>query len=222
VRGRAAALLAVAFALALAASISLTVEASEDDTLTGDVAVATSVQSVQLPGVGELVSFMNWAGRPLPMAALTLLVMAGFALRRRFGEALVIAPTMLTHVVNWLLKSAAESPRPPAGLVRVTDPSSGFGFPSGHTMAVVVFCGVIAYLAWTRLDRGVLRAGIHLLAVAAVLLIGFSRVYSGAHWPSDVLGAYLWGSIFVVGLVVVHHRLRRRFERDGAVPLAAA
>jgi undecaprenyl-diphosphatase len=207
---------ALAIFLAVVATISLTVEAAEDETLEGDVAVATTVQRVSVPGVRELVVTMNWAGQALPMTALTLLVATGLATQRRWPEMLVVAPIVLTHPVNWAIKQMAESPRPTTEYVRVTDPSGGFGFPSGHTMGVFIFCGVIAYLATTQLQNRLMRYAIQGGAAAAALAVGFSRIYSGAHWPSDVLGAYLWGAFYIGLLVVLHRALSRRM-----VPLQA-
>jgi undecaprenyl-diphosphatase len=127
---------------------------------------------------------------------------------RRPWEALLVLPTTFSHAINWFLKAAAESPRPTAQHVRITDPSAGFGFPSGHTMATVVFCGVIIYLAWRVIDHRQLRLAVQALAVAVVLGIGFSRIYSGAHWPSDVLGGIMWGAFYTAIMVVIFHRFR--------------
>lgn len=203
---------ALAIFLAVVATVSLTVEAAEDETLQGDVAVATTLQRVDMPGVNHGVTFMNWAGQTVPMVTLTLLVVTGLASQRRYAEMLVVAPVVLTHPINWAIKQLAGSPRPTTEYVRITDPSHGFGFPSGHTMGVFIFCGIIAYLATTQIRHCVVRRTIQGLAASAALAIGFSRIYSGAHWPSDVLGAYLWGAFYIGLLVVLHRVLSRRLD----------
>lgn len=203
---------ALALCLTVVATVRLTVEAAEHEAMAQDVAVATAVQRIDLPGVAQVVTFMNWLGGAIPFVTLTALVAVGLAVQRRFAEMLVVAPVILSQPVNWVLKQIAESPRPTAEYVRITDPSHGFGFPSGHTMSLFILCGVIAYLAATQIGSRPLRYAIQALAVAAALAVGFSRIYSGAHWPSDVLGAYLWGAFYIGVLVVAHRTLARRMR----------
>lgn len=71
-----------------------------------------------------------------------------------------------------------------------------FSFPSGHATVALALYGFIAYLLWQHYPR--LRSVILGTAVALVALIGMSRVYIGVHYPSDVLGGYLLGSIWVL------------------------
>lgn len=192
----------------MALTVRLSVVAAEDDTISGDLLISTWVQQVSAPGIDYIVEFMNWLGRPIPLTMLTGIVAIGLMTRRRHAEALLVLPTIATHAVNALLKNVIQSPRPANGEVRIHDHASGFGFPSGHTMAIVVFCGVVAYLAWRLIDHRKLQYAVHALVVTAVLGIGFSRIYSGAHWPTDVLGGVLWGSFYTGLLVLLFHRIQ--------------
>jgi undecaprenyl-diphosphatase len=197
----------LALCAVLASALGLTVEASEDATLEGDVTVSREVQGVAVPGVPEFVRFCNTIGGGAGIATLTLGLAGMLALRRRLADAALVALTLLAHSANGLIKTLAASPRPTADLVRVTDPSHGFGFPSGHTMGTVVFCACVAYLAWRNLERRAARLAVALGAGLLTLAVGFSRIYAGAHWPSDVLGAYLWGGLFTVALITAWRKL---------------
>lgn len=189
-------------------TLQLSVEAAEEETIPGDVLISTWVQGASIPGVEYLVELLNWIGRPFPLALLTGVVAVGLMSRRRYVEAILVLPTMATHAFNALLKNVIQRPRPTGEQVRIQDQAAGFGFPSGQTMAVVVFCGVIVYLAWRLIEHRRLRYCVHALVALVITGIGFSRIYSGAHWPSDVLGGYLWG-IFYTGLLVLFlHRLQ--------------
>lgn len=84
-----------------------------------------------------------------------------------------------------------------------------FSFPSGHAAFSIALYGFLAYLAWKQLPRQraiVVSVGLAIL----VILIGFSRLYLGLHFVSDVLGGYLIGGAFVALGIWVSERLMRR------------
>lgn len=196
-----------AFVLAtiLISAIVLTDEVAGGNVLRDDLVVAGWVQAVTVPGVGRIVGLLNWLGSTWPLAGLTVMIAVALAARRRWAEALLLLPALAVYAVNWLLKDVARSPRPTEDYVRISDPSAGFGFPSGHTMAMVVVAGLLIYVAWRVIERPLVRMGVQASVVLLVAAMGFSRVYSGAHWPSDVLGGVLWGSFYTALIVVAFH-----------------
>ena len=102
-----------------------------------------------------------------------------------------------------LLGATVDVVRPPAA-------SSGFGFPSvAVTMATITF-GFFAVLIGRELP-GRTRVWPYLLSGAVVTVIGFARIYLGAHWLSDVIGGMLFGVFWLLVLGVAY---RRRFNRS--------
>ena len=94
-------------------------------------------------------------------------------------------------LLNKFLKLAFYRPRP-----RFDDPIlslTGYSFPSGHTMAATVLYGVLAVLLVTKIKRKRSRVLVALAASLLIALVGFSRMYLGAHYLSDVLGAIAEG-----------------------------
>jgi undecaprenyl-diphosphatase len=82
----------------------------------------------------------------------------------------------------------------------------GASFPSGHTLNSIVIAGIIAYLLVLRQKSVHSRALTISIAALFTLTIGLSRVYLGAHWLTDVLGAWAIGGAWLA-LVITAHRL---------------
>ena len=89
----------------------------------------------------------------------------------------------------------------------------GYSFPSGHTMAATLLYGLLAVFAVLAFDTWRQRARAVLGAFVIVLLVGFSRVYLGAHYLSDVLGAAAAGLAWLALSLTAVDTLRRSSSR---------
>jgi undecaprenyl-diphosphatase len=104
----------------------------------------------------------------------------------------------------WVLESSLKAtlgrPRPPVEYMAAI--ASGGAFPSGHAAMAATVYATIAYLAAKQSCARTFRLCIWSSAAMFVLAIGFSRVYLGVHWPTDVLGGWslgvLWLSILLM------------------------
>jgi membrane-associated phospholipid phosphatase len=112
-------------------------------------------------------------------------------------------------LLNMLLKYAFHRPRP-----HFDDPIlalTSYSFPSGHTMAATVLYGVLAALLVTKIKRRFFKVLVILSASLMIVLVGFSRMYLGAHYLSDVLGAIAEGLAWLsLCLTVVYSIWRQR------------
>ncbi len=97
--------------------------------------------------------------------------------------------------LNLLLKNVIQRPRP-EGYRLIQE--HGYSFPSGHSMVSVAFYGFIAYLVWKKVENK--RAKYILCAIFSILpvLIGFSRIYLGVHYASDVLAGFLLSISYLI------------------------
>ena len=71
--------------------------------------------------------------------------------------------------------------------------ADGLGFPSGHALGAALFYGAIAVIAPQAIGGPMVVRAIQALAVVMMLLVAWSRVRLGVHWPSDVAGGLLYG-----------------------------
>ena len=91
----------------------------------------------------------------------------------------------------------------------VMEELSRYSFPSGHTMSAFIFCCIAGYLTWkTRLPL-VLKVMIIFLLTIFALLVGFSRIVLGVHYPSDVAGGLALGAAWVLVSIPLLNRMNR-------------
>jgi len=112
----------------------------------------------------------------------------------RDAALVVLATVIVSTALKGILRRARPDTEYAAAMIFKT-----FSFPSGHAAAATVGFGFLAYLAFMLLSLP-LGALIGVLLIIYTLLIGISRVYLGAHYPSDVLGGMILGG---AGLAVI-------------------
>jgi undecaprenyl-diphosphatase len=118
-----------------------------------------------------------------------------------------------------LIKPLVGRPRPAVGHLVAT--ATGFSFPSGHATQATAVLGALAYLASATAPWRT-RVAAWAAATIVVLLVGFSRVYLGVHWASDVIGGWTLGALWLAALLATARALpQRRGEKLPAVTRAA-
>lgn len=189
---------------ALAVALPLTAIAAGSNVLAGDVWVSRTVQGIGLPVAADLARLGYWIGATPVTVALAVIVALTLGATRHYGEALLVVAAIATRALNPALKWAVDSPRPSSAWVRISEYPTGLGFPSSHAMGVVILFGAFAYVAQRLIPQRGLRLATQALCLAAILITGFGRIYTGAHWPSDVLGGYLYGACLVAIVVMLY------------------
>ena len=123
---------------------------------------------------------------------------------------MLMGGTGLGAAVNRLLKEIVARPRPSQLLVHVSAGDHLESFPSGHVVFYIEFFGFVLFLGYALARGGLIRSGVISFCGAAITVIGVSRVYLGAHWPSDVVGAYLSGGVWLFIVIESYRRLKTR------------
>jgi undecaprenyl-diphosphatase len=182
-----------------------------------DLVVAHVLQDLHVPGLLVFMRGVSILGKEGASYLLVAATMTVFLLLRWYVEvAALLLSTEGSRIMYHLLKVLVERPRPARDLLTVFEPFAGWSFPSGHVMFYVGYFGFLYFVTGEMLPRGsILGRVIRVAAVLAIILIGLSRVYLGAHWPSDVLGAYLAGGLWLA-LSIYVYRVCKSDERNRA------
>jgi undecaprenyl-diphosphatase len=149
------------------------------------------------------------------LAALSALVVLPLvAWGKRARATVVCGGLLVTWGLTYLMKAVVARDRPPGEFALVRPPISQ-SMPSGHAVTTLVFCGLLAAMAfwwigaryrgpvnrgWRSCARVMLKSWVALIATAVVVLVGASRVYLGVHWASDVLAGWCLGGAILMAM----------------------
>ena len=168
-------------------------EVMEAETLGFDTAVLTMIHKIANPTLnGLFLGVTNLAGAVF-IGIITIALAVGFYMRHEIYNSLYILLTLCgTIFLNTTLKIFFKRTRPDLWSLLVVEKS--YSFPSGHamiSMALALTLIVLTYYSRARWFSIILGA-------FYVVLIGFSRLYLGVHFPTDILGGWLISSVWIL------------------------
>jgi len=135
-------------------------------------------------------------GTPIVIWVTVAAVAALLVLRDIRGAVALALAVFATQAVVAIGKAVMTRPRPEDD-VAVGD-ATGWSFPSAHSASAVALYVMLALIATTLWRRQLRPVVVFAVAGAVVALVGLSRIYLGAHYPTDVLAGWLTGGMLVV------------------------
>jgi len=189
----------VAVAALTVAVAELSLVANADTAAAGWIhSQTTGWLTTVLLGVTEL------ASTDVVLAATAAAVLVLAAKRHWRGAIALATSVLLTQAVVAIGKGLMSRPRPDADSAMVEP--SGFSFPSAHSASSVALYVMLALIAGSDLRKRV-WGPVWVVAILMVAAIGISRVYLGAHYPTDVVAGWLIGGVLVLGSWALCSRL---------------
>ena len=176
-----------------------------------DLRVTRAIQNYHGPVIDNLMFGISWIGfmpQSLAIGLTPVMILLFLGLR---WEAMVTLLASSSVAISALVKALVARPRPGIDLVDVFRELSTSSFPSGHVLSTTTLCGMLAFLTYTLLKPSKTRTALFVFFVALVALMGPSRIYQGQHWFSDVIGAYLLGSLWLALTITIYRWGKPRF-----------
>jgi len=186
-------------------------EMLEGDTLRFDGAIRGWVHQFSSPAMTRAMTAISALGYGALIVELVI-ALAVFSWLRWRRAALWLGVAMTgALLLDFTLKYLYHRERPIAFFGVAPDT---YSFPSGHALCSLCFYGVMAGLLSARIKSLPWRIVMWSAAVLLIVAIGFSRIYLGVHYPSDVVAGYLASTVWVAAVIVLDHLRRVRFSRQ--------
>ena len=171
----------------------------------GDERVLLAVQRWQTDWLDTVVLALTMLGDWVVALPLLGLVILGLILTHRRADALVVTVSVVPMGLGHLFKMIVGRARPDHFIAGAD--ASGLSFPSGHAVFALLFGGVLIVLANDLIRPFWVRLWVQTGLAFLVLAIGVSRVYIGVHWPSDIIGAYLFAAVSLLVILTLRNTL---------------
>lgn len=177
-----------------------------------DLTITKTIQQISYKPFSLLMNIVSWPGFvPQSIIITAVIILIIYILGLHWEAVVALIAAVFSTAVNLLAKDLVARARPQPDLVNVISTLKSYSFPSGHVMFYLCFFGFILFLAFSLLKPSVKRSLILVLFGSLIVLVGISRIYLGQHWPSDVLGAYLLGSLTLVAIITLYRWGKPRF-----------
>jgi undecaprenyl-diphosphatase len=180
-----------------------------------DLTIRTWVHGLASPAMTSVMQALSFTGSWVLGLAFAVSLIAFLKLRWRRAATWLSITMTGALVLDLALKFAFHRPRP----IPFFGPAPRtWSFPSGHALFSFCFYGVLASLIIDRTQSLAARIAIWFAAAILIAGIGFSRIYLGVHYPSDVLAGYLAAAVWVSAMAGLDRmRTARRKVKTTAV-----
>ena len=154
------------------------------------------VNNLRSDGLTFIMLFITNFCNPIILILLSLVILL-ICKYKKMGL-IIIINLLVSILLNIIFKGIIQRDRPLEDFL-ITE--SGYSFPSGHSMVSMAYYGLIIYFIYKKIKDKRVRNVLMILIGFLILAIGFSRIYLGVHFASDVIGGFLISIIYLVCVI---------------------
>ncbi len=184
----------IGYLLILSIVAWLCTEVWEKEAFSLDRSLLLSIHQFATPQLDGVMLFITALGDPPTVIAIFISTIAWLGMKRRYTDGIrFIIACAGGILLNQVMKLFFAKPRPELWTRLISETS--FSFPSGHAVGSMVVYGFIAYILVRELP--IYRRYIYAAASLLIIAIGFSRLYLGVHYPTDIIAGYGVGILWL-------------------------
>ncbi|MEG2310508.1 MAG: phosphatase PAP2 family protein [Clostridia bacterium] len=172
------------------------------NTLSFDNSVYNTVAKVITPTLTNITKVFTELGGTKIVIFICIALLLIPKTRLKFGMPITCS-VLITAVLNVIAKHIFTRQRPT--ILRLI-PETGFSFPSGHAMLCTAMYVMLIYLIFRYLKNTKFKVIITVMTSLFILAIGFTRIYLGVHYTTDILGGYLLGIIVATFVYYIYDK----------------
>lgn len=167
----------------------------------------------RVPGLTSFLKVFTHLGSFYTLAVLALIgvVLIWFVMKNKRMSAFYAGSFAVVCIANFVIKQIARRIRP-EHLMIIEE--TGFSFPSGHAMMTFAFFALAIHFVWKTIKNKPLKITLISVFSALILGIGFSRIYLGVHYLTDIIAGFLISYVIVAVCLMVYNTKIFKFLKD--------
>jgi len=173
-----------------------------------DIAFIHIIQSFQPNWLTLIMKFISLISSTKSYLLIVPIIAAFFYIKHYRKEAFFTIFIVLGNILNPLIKYIVNRARPTSDIANILESKTNSSFPSGHAMGAIIFYGFLVYLVWKLPFKH--KKFITTILVSFIILVGISRIYLGVHWPTDIIGAYIIGFIWLIFGIYTYKKFKNK------------
>lgn len=176
-----------------------------------DKAILSSIQSLETSFLTATMKFFSLIGSGSSINIIAFISVLFLYLFFQYESELLLFALVLigSHYFFRFLKIIFQRGRPDFHqLIEI----GGYSFPSGHAMNAITVYGILLFLLWRNIPTRMGRIILATFCILMIFSIGFSRIYLGVHYPSDVLAGYFAGGFWLIVAIWFFQFIKRKIN----------
>lgn len=171
-----------------------------------DLGIMNLVAAFRSAAVTKALLFFTYLGNWQVIVGLSIMAIIILGWLRERRKVVFLATALISgEVICFLFKLFIHRQRPDIRFSLI--PENGYAFPSGHAVISVIFYGMVGYFIYKVCKKLWQKLILLFTFFIFIFLIGFSRIYLGAHWASDIVAGWLIGFAILLFFIMLFNRL---------------